>query len=114
MGAEDWAETGTADKAYQRHAGRNKFAAISISLGRRMALDDIEAWSLIDAALPPERRGDLTKNYLAPYAAPAPVRLGRDELSRYASGAEISLIGARDGHGWTRIKISFARRFDGA
>ena len=79
-----------------------------------MALDDIEAWSLIDAALPPERRGDLTKNYLAPYAAPAPVRLGRDELSRYASGAEISLIGARDGHGWTRIKISFARRFDGA
>ncbi|MFK4808825.1 hypothetical protein ACI3KW_01325 [Devosia sp. ZW T5_3] len=81
---------------------------------RDAVFDDVEAWSLIDAALPPDRRGDLARHYLAPYAAPAPVRLGRDELSRYASGAEISLIGAKEGHGWRRIEISFARLFVGS
>jgi hypothetical protein len=75
--------------------------------------DDIEAWSLIDAALPPDQRGGPARHYLAPYAKPAPVRLGRDELRRYTSGSEIRMIGAREGRGWRRIEISFAGLFEG-
>lgn len=97
-----------------RYGERGRYTHKMVIFPNRDALfDDIEAWSLIDAALPPDRRGELARHYLAPYATPAPIRLGRDERRRYTSGSEISMIGAREGRGWRRIEISFTGLFEG-
>ncbi len=73
-------------------------------------LDDARAWALVDAALPPELRGDLARNPLARYdKEPAPYQLGRDELRSYASGANIKLVGAIEGQGWRRVELSPGR-----
>lgn len=76
----------------------------------RAAFDDAQARSVIDAALPPEARGDLARHYLDdPDAEPAPYRLGRDEMRSYVSGANVTLVGALDGPGWRRIDIAPGR-----
>ena len=70
-------------------------------------LDDAAARAVVDEALPPAVRGELARNPMdMPDAEPAPYQLGRDQLRSYASGANVTLIGALGGPGWRRIEIS--------
>lgn len=108
----DWRPGAEAFVIRSGHAGR--FADQAVFFPRdRAVFDDAEAWSIVDAALPPELRGELARHYLDSHdAAPAPCRLGRDELRTYASGANVDLRGAVDGPGWRRLEI-YGGRLDG-
>lgn len=75
--------------------------------------DDAEAWSIIEAALPTERRGDLVQHDLDAHdAAPRPGGWGQSVFRTYPSGAAVNLIAAHKGPGWRRLEV-FADRLDG-
>ena len=94
-----------------RHGEPGRFSdqAVIFPQGSAM-LDEAVAWAVVDEILPPAVRGDLARNPMdLPDAEPAPYQLGRDQLRSYASGANITLIGALDSPGWRRVELSPGR-----
>ncbi|CEJ12684.1 hypothetical protein BN1110_02984 [bacterium YEK0313] len=78
----------------------------------RDAFDTDEAWSVIDAAMPPEARGDIEKHPLARHDDGAgPVRVARNEHRSYAH-CQIVLSGEPEAQRWQRIEMGARHRSD--
>lgn len=78
----------------------------------RATFDETEAWSIIDAAMPPALRGEVERHFLADFdEEPGPARVGKDQLWSYRNGL-VTLSGDPDGQGWRRIEVSGKRLGD--
>jgi len=66
---------------------------------------DKTAWELIDLALPPALRGEVTVHILASSEAAGPVRFRSSVDFEFASGARVTLDGDPDRKVWNRVEI---------
>jgi hypothetical protein len=71
----------------------------------RESWDDKTAWGLIDLALPPVVRGELSVYSLAPSGAVGPYRIDSSLDYEFTSGALVTLEGDPDRKVWNRVEI---------